>query len=777
MTTPRQSAELNLAQRQTRIFRELQVGMDYTAIAGVVARYLLITPGTYLVLGEFVYDEEGDLSGVRSLASANREQMYDTRKFFLRWSQLPQRLRQTVLDDEVYVLPHVHDLATETNSLDFIQLLEGGSAMSYAHIPVIVDGHPVISLGVASREPYTFSAEELDALRNVADQVGALMYSRTMIERANQSRMVAEELLQQTRHTAEELGHRVKLLEAVNQLAIMTASSQDYHQLLDEGAKVVFELTGVDHCGIVIIDRDPRTGTVVAEYPPQNAVGAQLNLVNNALWDELHSDPTRAVLIESVETDTRLEPMTRTVMNQLGIKSIAILPLVVDGVLRGGVGLDIYDSTRQVTPAMIQAAQSVTAHLSVALRTQELLQEAESAADQLAAQVETQRTINRLAEMVNRATDEQTLRDATMEAMFKLLPVDHAGLVMLNDTATWGTVVSDYPPQGVLGLKFEVAHNPLLKMMTAQEQAETIVVPDIETSDLFDEAGRASLAKVGTKALLLVPVVVEGKLVGSFGMDYFSTGQDFSAEVIEIAEAIMEQFATGLGKLRLLADAQHRADQLEHLAQLGQSIQASMDMNVILREVLLETMQMLSIDQMSIALYDDQRALLRTVAEYNQGQTSIDLNSSQFLEVTGQVSRAWLLRETVYLPDLQKTDYTLGADIAIRSWLIAPVTSRSRMLGIISLGSIKPAAFAETDITVVRQLAGQLATTLDTLEAFTQSQRIARNEALVNTISTQLQQQLDVTNMLDVTVNELGRALGARRARIRLGNTPGGQSS
>jgi GAF domain-containing protein len=324
----------------------------------------------------------------------------------------------------------------------------------------------------------------------------------------------------------------------------------------------------------------------------------------------------------------------------------------------------------------------------------------------------------------------------------------------------------------VLGLKFEVAKNPLLMMMTSQEKAETIVIDDIETSDLFDEAGRASLRQVGTRALLLVPVIVQGKLVGSFGMDYFASGQNFSAQVIDIAETIMQQFAIGISRLRLLADTRRRADQLEHIARLGQAMQSTQDLSVILREVILETLQMLPIDQMSIALYEPGQAMLRTVAEYNNGQTQIDMTSTHMLEISGQVSRAWLKRELVYIPDIKLSEYALATDVEAHSWAIVPIVSRVRVLGILSFGSTHVAAFSTTDLAVVQQLASQLAATLDNLEAFAQSQRVAQNEALVNTISTRLQQQLDVSNMLDVTVHELGRALGARRARIRLGGQP-----
>jgi len=138
-------------------------------------------------------------------------------------------------------------------------------------------------MGIASQALHTFSSDNLDALRNAADQVGAIVYSRTLIERANQSRAVAEDMLRQTESAAEALGQRVTLLQAINELAMMTASSQDYQTLLDTGSRVVVELTKVNHCGIVIINPDQISATVVSEYPPQNAVGAQLSMCGRAI--------------------------------------------------------------------------------------------------------------------------------------------------------------------------------------------------------------------------------------------------------------------------------------------------------------------------------------------------------------------------------------------------------------------------------------------------------------------------------------------------------------
>jgi GAF domain-containing protein len=161
------------------------------------------------------------------------------------------------------------------------------------------------------------------------------------------------------------------------------------------------------------------------------------------------------------------------------------------------------------------------------------------------------------------------------------------------------------------------------------------------------------------------------------------------------------------------------------------------------------------------------------VAQFEDGRTSIvpgGVESGAVLALTDpMVAQAWESHEFVYMPDILKDNQARqGPQSPIRSVMISPIRSRGRMLGLMNVGCIRPSAYSENDVAVFQQLVTQLGVVLEAAEAFSQSQRVAKNEALVNDISTLLQQQLDVEKMLGVTVNQLGKALGAQKARIRL---------
>jgi len=97
----------------------------------------------------------------------------------------------------------------------------------------------------------------------------------------------------------------------------------------------------------------------------------------------------------------------------------------------------------------------------------------------------------------------------------------------------------------------------------------------------------------------------------------------------------------------------------------------------------------------------------------------------------------------------------------------APIRSRGRLLGTVSVGSLRPYSYSETDQAIFLQMISGLAVAIENAEAYTQSQHVAQNAALINEIATHLQQHSGIEEMLHITIRELGEALGSRRARIR----------
>jgi GAF domain-containing protein len=104
-----------------------------------------------------------------------------------------------------------------------------------------------------------------------------------------------------------------------------------------------------------------------------------------------------------------------------------------------------------------------------------------------------------------------------------------------------------------------------------------------------------------------------------------------------------------------------------------------------------------------------------------------------------------------------------------RSEMALPLISRGRVIGAMTIQSTKPAAFSEEDITVLQTMADQLANGIENARLFQETQYLAQRERTISQITSKLRSALNLETILQTTVQELGQALGASEAIVRLG--------
>ena len=130
----------------------------------------------------------------------------------------------------------------------------------------------------------------------------------------------------------------------------MESENVDYaefeHMLAAVCEAAVKIVDGVDHSGLVMFDRSLESGTVVAEYPvTQGTVGLPIQITGTVTAERLvqSRDP---IVSNDVENDKALGGLKAGLL-RLGIKSIVIVPIVVDGEVRGSFS---FDSMRALRP-------------------------------------------------------------------------------------------------------------------------------------------------------------------------------------------------------------------------------------------------------------------------------------------------------------------------------------------------------------------------------------------------------------------------------------------
>jgi GAF domain-containing protein len=271
----------------------------------------------------------------------------------------------------------------------------------------------------------------------------------------------------------------------------------------------------------------------------------------------------------------------------------------------------------------------------------------------------------------------------------------------------------------------------------------------------------------------------------------FAVGRQLPTDSLDVARTIGAQTVVSYQNIMQLRSTQSQAQQLQQLADFSQSIQARLDIPSILETVSAEAPLILPFDHLSVMMFDTKNQRLYLVAEYDRLRGGKQTVSADFTfnpytalggyqEIAGRevlldgttAERAWYSRSPLYVRDIaRETSLRQTHLTGARAALVELLYSRGVPLGLVEIASPQAAAYTDTDVVIFKQVANQIGIAIENAQAYTQSQRVASSKALVNEISSKLQRQLDMDSILTVTANELGRALGARRARIRLTTT------
>jgi GAF domain-containing protein len=104
-----------------------------------------------------------------------------------------------------------------------------------------------------------------------------------------------------------------------------------------------------------------------------------------------------------------------------------------------------------------------------------------------------------------------------------------------------------------------------------------------------------------------------------------------------------------------------------------------------------------------------------------------------------------------------------------RSEIALPLISRDQTIGALTVQSAEPQAFSNEDIMVLQTMSDQIANAIATARLLQETERLVRHDEMISEISGKVRSALDMEGVLQTTVRELGLALGASEAVVRLG--------
>ncbi len=189
--------------------------------------------------------------------------------------------------------------------------------------------------------------------------------------------------------------------------------------------------------------------------------------------------------------------------------------------------------------------------------------------------------LQQVATTISSTLDPKEILKRTCQAAVELFGVDHSGLVEFENDEQ-GKVVAEFPDKGTLGRVIQVRGIPLEERLVYQQ--EVLNIPDVEAEHSLDSV-RDILLGFGIQSILIVPVVLQGKVVASFSLDAMGRKHTFYPNEIELCKSLANQVAVAIENARLYEETRQGREYLRSLYQATTEIIAQRDPNEVLQHI------------------------------------------------------------------------------------------------------------------------------------------------------------------------------------------------
>ena len=461
---------------------------------------------------------------------------------------------------------HVHDLAAavETDypaSRPFQQLVGHRTVLV---TPLLREGTTIGAITSGRWEMRPYSDREIALLETFADQAAIAIENARLFS----------ELEQRTRDLAEALEDNTATSDI---LRVISQMPTDLQPVLDAIVERVNRLCDADDAIIQRLDGDHVMNVAGTGRRYQET----LNYTHRApIIRGTSSGRTilerRTIHVEDMATAADEFPASQAIRDRLGFHTVLATPLLRDGEPLGVLALYRYD-VRPFTERQISLLETFAAQAVIAIENTRLFEELRERTQELARSVEELRALGSVSQAVSSTLDLQEVLATIVLHAVDLSGADagavyefdaSAGLLHLRATQRFDPDLE----QALRNTPLQIGEGAAGRACSARAPVQ---IPDMLAAGAYQSSVREVMARAGHRALLAVPLLREGRVVGALVVSRKATG-DFPPEIVALLETFAGQSALAIENARLFEEVQTQGRELEIASQHKSEFLANM---------------------------------------------------------------------------------------------------------------------------------------------------------------------------------------------------------
>jgi signal transduction histidine kinase len=444
---------------------------------------------------------------------------------------------------------HVHDVAAADDFPEGQALARQRGHRTSLAVPLLREGRPVGSLLIRRTEVRPFTDKQIAMLQTFADQ------AVIAIENARLFNETREALEQQTA-TSEILG-------------VISRSPTDTQPVFDAIAANAARLCSANDAQVLRVEGDVLRLVAASGAPSMPSV-RQLtrgHLVGRAVIDRktIHVRDLAQALAEYPETTAA----------RYGVQSALAVPLMREGVALGVIRISRTE-IQPFTDKQIALLQTFASQAVMAIENVRLFTELQARTQELTRSVGQLTALGEVGQAVSSSLDLETVLTTIVSRAVQLSGLD-GGVVFEYDAGA-----ETFVQRAAIG----TANRATAARAGGIRRGEGVVgrtaltlrpvqIPDIAVAGAYEGRIREELIAAGVRALVAVPILREGRLIGGLAVNRNQPGE-FSPDTVELLQTFAAQSALAIQNARLFHEIEDKSRQLEVASQHKSEFLANM---------------------------------------------------------------------------------------------------------------------------------------------------------------------------------------------------------
>jgi PAS domain S-box-containing protein len=618
-----------------------------------------------------------------------------------------------------------------------------GEAPTSLVAPLMLRGEVIGAMGLRGGDgEKKWSPDDVALIEAIASQVALAVENARLFEQTQEALEETADLYRASR--------RVSTAGNLDEILAAIMESFDSPDISRAFVFIHEQEPGDEEC--VTIAANWRSGE--QELAP---VGTRLLLKENpSMRIMLTGEP---LWITDVESDERLDEISRGVLSQMGVRSTATIPLFVHGRQTGAVELES-EVPYHFTEREMQFALTLADQAAIAIENQRLFEEAQIEARQSSALYEASQIAGRL----------EAGFEAAMESLFESVQetadFDQWWVALLDESGEVLQGVAGYHPAiPVEAIKAPhlVAEEPDNPAVIAATTGEELVVND----PLHDERMSAlpEVVRQAAGKFISMPVISGQRTLGIINVGRMLDKPDLTPRDVELARALANQVAVAAENRRLFGETERRARQLATAADVSRAAASILELDSLLFEVTDLIRERFGFYHVSIFLMGEEGEY--AVLRESTGEAGRIMKQRGHRLLAGSPSIiGWVTanRRPRIALDVGEDPVHFRNELLpdTRSELAIPLISGEKLLGALDVQSTEANAFGEDDVQVLQILTDQIAVAIENAQAYQAQQEAAERIREADRLKTQF-----LANMSHELRTPLNSIIGFSRVILR----------